>query len=114
MLSHHEAWDGSGYPEGLKGDAIHEYARVARLVNIYDTLTTKGSPNRPPHTPSMALQVMGEEMKRTFDPHFLDAFSAFMGFHKKVLEGTSNIIKTRLGNEMVISPAGKDFKIKEL
>lgn len=40
-LSHHERMDGSGYPFGLQGDQIHEFARIAAIVDIYDALTSE-------------------------------------------------------------------------
>lgn len=40
-LQHHERWDGSGYPRGLKGTAIHEYARIAAIADVYEALTSK-------------------------------------------------------------------------
>ncbi len=39
-LQHHERLDGSGYPSGLKGDAIHPYARITAIADMYDALTT--------------------------------------------------------------------------
>jgi response regulator RpfG family c-di-GMP phosphodiesterase len=36
---HHEKWDGSGYPQGLKGDAIHPYARIVAVADVFDALT---------------------------------------------------------------------------
>jgi len=40
-LQHHERWDGSGYPRGLKGTAIHEYARIAAIADVYEALTSR-------------------------------------------------------------------------
>ena len=40
-LCHHEHWDGSGYPQGLKGDAIPEAARIVSLADVFDALTMK-------------------------------------------------------------------------
>jgi response regulator RpfG family c-di-GMP phosphodiesterase len=36
---HHEKWDGSGYPQGLKGDEIHPYARIVAVADVFDALT---------------------------------------------------------------------------
>ncbi len=109
VLSHHEALDGSGYPEGLKGDEIHEYARVAHIINVYDRLISKGTSGTP-LAPSVALQFMNDEMSRTLDPVFVEAFSSFLGFHKKQVEEREWLIKAQLGNEMVLSPLGKEYR----
>ncbi len=70
--SHHERWDGSGYPEGLAGDAIPVAARVMALADTYDALISrrvyKGSV---PHDQAMA--IIAAERGRQFDPDMVDA-----------------------------------------
>ena len=60
---HHERVDGSGYPDGLKGDAIPLTARVLQTVDIYDALTTD-RPYRKALAPERALALMRDEVKR--------------------------------------------------
>ena len=60
---HHEKIDGSGYPDGLKGDAIPLTARILQIVDIYDALTTD-RPYRKALTPERALALMREEVKK--------------------------------------------------
>ena len=60
---HHEKLDGSGYPDGLKGDAIPLNARILATVDIYDALTTE-RPYRQPLSDEKAFEVMLEEAKR--------------------------------------------------
>jgi putative two-component system response regulator len=60
---HHEKIDGSGYPDGLKGDAIPLTARILQTVDIYDALTTD-RPYRKAMAPDRALALMREEVKR--------------------------------------------------
>jgi putative two-component system response regulator len=60
---HHEKWDGSGYPDGLKGEEIPLTARILQTVDIYDALTTD-RPYRKAMSPDKALSVMREEVKR--------------------------------------------------
>jgi len=60
---HHEKMDGSGYPDGLKGDGIPLTARILQTVDIYDALTTD-RPYRKALAPERALALMREEVKR--------------------------------------------------
>ena len=63
---HHERWDGSGYPDGLRGTAIPLGARIVAVADVYDALTSS-RPYRealPHHT---AIQYIGEEAGRTLD-----------------------------------------------
>lgn len=60
---HHERMDGSGYPDGLRGDAIPLAARIVQIVDIYDALTTD-RPYRSAYTPSQALATLYSEAER--------------------------------------------------
>lgn len=74
ILYHHEAADGTGYPYRLKGRDIHKYARVARIVDIYDALTTK-RPYKESFSMQEALQIMHDQMRPTMDEQFFAAFT---------------------------------------
>src|ERR1700680_126381 len=60
---HHEKWDGSGYPDGLKGEQIPLTARILQITDIYDALTTD-RPYRKALSPEKAFAIMREEAKR--------------------------------------------------
>ena len=60
---HHEKFDGSGYPDGLKGEEIPLTARILQTVDIYDALTTD-RPYRKALTPQEGFAQMREEVKR--------------------------------------------------
>jgi putative two-component system response regulator len=60
---HHEKLDGSGYPDGLKGDAIPMTARIMTTVDVYDALTTD-RPYRSAHSPAEAFAIMEEEVSK--------------------------------------------------
>lgn len=60
IRSHHERWDGSGYPDGLKGEEIPLLARVLQAVDIYDALRTQ-RPYKPALNPAEALRQMQQE-----------------------------------------------------
>jgi response regulator RpfG family c-di-GMP phosphodiesterase len=71
--THHERWDGSGYPEGLKGDQIPIPGRLMALVDTYDALTSKRVyKSKIPH--EKAVEIINEEKGSHFDPEIVDAF----------------------------------------
>jgi len=63
IRSHHERWDGSGYPDGLKGEQIPLLARILQVADVYDALTT-ARPYKPALSPDEASQIMEEETRR--------------------------------------------------
>jgi len=74
VYHHHERYDGSGYPEGLKGDSIPLLARVASIADVYDALTTK-RPYRDAMTRAEALELMANERNKGWhDPGLFDLF----------------------------------------
>ena len=74
-LSHHERWDGSGYPAGLKGERIPLSARIAAVVDAFDNLTTK-VPGGQALTSFEALRILGRRMPGQFDQVVLRALVA--------------------------------------
>jgi len=74
-LGHHEKWDGSGYPQGLRGDAIPIPARLMALADVFDALTCKRHYKKAfPLEQAVALLVEGRGTH--FDPDVVDAFLA--------------------------------------
>ncbi len=78
VADHHEKVDGSGYPRGLRSDAIHPYARIAALVDIFDALTTK-RPYKLAEGSFPALQIMREEMGKGLDYELFEEFVLLLG-----------------------------------
>jgi len=72
---HHEKWDGSGYPDGLAGDAILLEARIVAVADVYDALRSQRA-YREPMTPDAAAEVIQGDAGRHFDPQCVDAFLA--------------------------------------
>jgi putative two-component system response regulator len=71
---HHERWDGSGYPDGLRGDRIPLLARVLQVADIYDALTNP-RPYKPAFSSRKALQILQEETDRGWrDPQVVKMF----------------------------------------
>ncbi len=77
--SHHEKWDGTGYPRGLKGDEIPLAARIFAIVDVWDALRSE-RPYRPGWSEKRALQYIREQAGKHFDPkvaaRFLQIISA--------------------------------------
>jgi len=72
-LYHHERWDGSGYPEGLKGDSIPFAARLFAIIDVFDALTSD-RPYRKAWTKAAALQYIHEQAGTLFDPQLAASF----------------------------------------
>jgi putative two-component system response regulator len=72
---HHEKWDGSGYPQGLAGDAIPISARLMAVADVYDALTSRRS-YKAPYSHEQAMAHIEAERGRHFDPDVVDALGA--------------------------------------
>jgi putative two-component system response regulator len=72
-LTHHERWDGTGYPCSLAGEAIPLPGRLCAVVDVFDALTSS-RPYREPLSEAGALALMKEERGRHFDPEVFDVF----------------------------------------
>lgn len=73
VRSHHERWDGKGYPDGLQGDAIHLFARIVCIADVYHAMTSDR-----PYRKALTQEEAANELIRTkgtqFDPKLIDAF----------------------------------------
>ena len=74
-LSHQEKWDGSGYPQGLAGDAIPLSARLMAVADVYDALVTR-RPYKEPLSHAEAVRIIDRGRGTHFDPDIVDAFLA--------------------------------------
>lgn len=72
-MTHHEKWDGSGYPKGLKGDKIPLCGRMVAIADVFDALTSK-RPYKTPWPVEQALNLIKEESGRHFDPELVKMF----------------------------------------
>jgi len=70
---HHEKWDGTGYPRGLKGEQIPFAARIFAIVDVWDALTSD-RPYRSAWTKEKALDYIQEQSGKYFDPEVVDGF----------------------------------------
>jgi len=72
-LHHHEKWDGSGYPAGLKGKNTPLAARIVSLVDTFDALTSQ-RPYKSAYPVELACNIMFQQQAQAFDPKLVDAF----------------------------------------
>jgi putative two-component system response regulator len=76
--SHHERWDGQGYPQGLAGEEIPMAARIAAVADTFDALIS-ARPYKLPWPIERALALVHAERERQFDPEVVEAFFASLG-----------------------------------
>lgn len=87
--THHEKWDGSGYPNGLSGLEIPLSGRLMALADVYDALISKRS-YKPPFGHENVVKIIQDERAKHFDPEIVDVFLELNEeFHKIALEFTS-------------------------
>jgi len=70
---HHERWDGSGYPSGLKGEEIPAIARIIAIADVFDALTSK-RPYKDPWPFDTAVEEIRKQSGTQFDPRFVECF----------------------------------------
>lgn len=76
-LYHHEKWDGSGYPKGLKGEAIPESARIVAIADVFDALTMV-RPYKSAWTINEAVEEIKKGRGQHFDPRLTDCFLSIL------------------------------------
>ena len=92
--SHHERWDGKGYPYGLKGEEIPLLARIMAIVDVYDAMTSKRPYKEPiSHEKSMAFIASGSGTQ--FDPDLVNEFLNISNVIKECLETKEHMIEKK-------------------
>jgi len=74
-LTHHEKWDGSGYPHGLAGEQIPLFGRISAVADVFDALITR-RPYKDPWPVEKAMEYVASEKGRHFDPRLVGLFLA--------------------------------------
>jgi putative two-component system response regulator len=74
-LTHHERWDGSGYPHGLAEEDIPISGRITAVADVFDALSSD-RPYKKALSPEQSAAIIVEERGAHFDPRVVDAFSA--------------------------------------
>jgi putative two-component system response regulator len=87
--SHHERWDGNGYPDKLSGESIPLAARIVTIADVFDALTHE-RPYKPAWTVRRALEEMEKLSGRVFDPKILNIFMRIQSKNPKQTHGDSD------------------------
>jgi response regulator RpfG family c-di-GMP phosphodiesterase len=88
VYTHHERWDGSGYPQGLRGEAIPVAGRVLAIVDVYDAIVSRAL-YKAPMSHEDALAFIGKSRGTHFDPDVVDAFLVVAPEFKRVSNGVA-------------------------
>ena len=80
-LTHHEKWDGSGYPKGLRGSGIPLAGRIVAMADVFDALTSK-RPYKDAYSIEESFQIIRKSSGAHFDPDVVDAF---FGSERKII-----------------------------
>lgn len=93
---HHEKWDGSGYPDGLKGDEIPYLAQIFQLIDVYDALTSE-RPYKKALSPQESLKVMMSETHKGWrNPELMAKFAEFIRVQQDAHEQGPSHANTQL------------------
>ena len=96
-LTHHEKWNGQGYPGGLTGEEIILEGRIASIADVFDSLTSK-RPYKNPYPLDFAYKIIGEERGKQFDPELTDIFLANKEIFAQIKQDHSDEQITTTGN----------------
>ncbi len=88
-LTHHEKFDGTGYPKGLKGNEIKDFAKIIAIVDVYDAMTAKRIYHEP-YCPFEVIRQIERDGYQRYDTHMLMVF-------------LENVVTTYVGNKVILS-----------
>ena len=86
---HHESWDGTGYPYGLRGSHIPIQGRIMAIADVYDALISE-RPYKPAFTHERAVEIIKKDKGKRFDPLIVDVFLSIQGRFKEIQETFKN------------------------
>jgi HD-GYP domain-containing protein (c-di-GMP phosphodiesterase class II) len=102
-LQHHERWDGSGYPRGLQGEAIHLYARIVAVADVFDALISE-RPFRKRLKPYEAVEYIQAHAGIYFDPAVVEKFLSNIAVYP-----IGSLVKLNTGEKGVVVDVNKSF-----
>ena len=103
-LTHHEKWDGSGYPQGLRGSEIPLTGRITAIADVFDALTSR-RPYREALSVEESLEIVKQSRGSHFDPDVVDAFLAVID---EILANMARY-KDKQDSELVLMVAGSQY-----
>lgn len=103
-FQHHERWDGTGYPLGLAGEVISEYAQIISIADVYDRLTA-GTPHRRPTPVYYAVAILNKASGKYFNPDIVEKFNKNIAIYP--IGTTVKLSNNQIG---VILDVNKDSK----
>ena len=112
ILFHHENEDGSGYPNGLEGDAIHIYAKIVHVADVYDALTSK-RPYKEPYTPSEAIEYLMGGSHILFNDEVVSAFLKYVPVYPKGVTVMLSDGREGIVFENTVNPIRPKIKLKD-
>ena len=104
--SHHEKWDGSGYPYGLKGEEIPLFGRITAVVDVFDALTSVRC-YKPAWDFDEAVKLIKSESGKHFDPRIVNAFIKALPMIRHIYD-SNKMIQSFVTDYEVLSL--RDFK----
>lgn len=94
-ISHHEKWDGTGYPYGIAGTRIPFVGRIVALADTFDALTSR-RPYKAPYPIEIASRIIVKERGRSFDPEIVDIFTRNINEFEKIQTQTDRLEKIEI------------------
>lgn len=95
-LTHHEKWNGQGYPKGLAKTEIPLAGRIVAIADVFDTLTSR-RPYKEPFSVEKGVEILTQERGEHFDPEFTDVFLANMDEVLKIKAEASQVEQNSYG-----------------
>ena len=118
--THHEKWNGMGYPKGLKGDKIPLPGRIVALTDVFDALTSK-RPYKDPYPVNVACEIIKKERGEHFQPELVDIFikniDEILKIKTEIESNEDKLIVNFNWSERDLTPhniIGKDKKMQEI
>jgi putative two-component system response regulator len=105
-LTHHERWDGKGYPAGLKGEAIPLEGRIVAIADVFDALISV-RPYKPAYSVEDSLKIMAAQDGNHFDPALMDAF-------RKVLPDILDVLRDYADEKGALTDVGLAADLDEI